>query len=165
MNRSQRLLVSDLLRRHSLMRIATVRPDGYPQVTTVTFAHDGLTLYFACDRDSQKARNLAHSRKVSLTIDADAPDWNRIQGLSMGAQARVLTRPEEIHHASRLLAQRFEAMRGLSEEDLAQTAFVRVTPKVIALLDYTKGFGHSELISVRESNLAARPRRARVPAA
>jgi pyridoxine/pyridoxamine 5'-phosphate oxidase len=163
MNRSQRHLISDLLRRNTLMRVATIRPDGYPQVTTVTFASDGLVLYFACDRDSQKARNLSHSRKVSLAIDADTPDWNRIQGLSMGGQARVLARSDDIQHASRLLARRFEAMRGLSAEDLAQMAFVRVTPRVIALLDYTRGFGHSELLSVPVNELPARAHAAHAP--
>jgi hypothetical protein len=27
-----------------------------------------------------------------------------------------------------------------------QTAFVKVTPKVISVLDYSKGFGHTDLV-------------------
>jgi general stress protein 26 len=30
-----------------IMTIATLRPDGWPQATTVGFAGDGLTLYFS----------------------------------------------------------------------------------------------------------------------
>lgn len=37
-------------------------------------------------------------------------------------------------------------MRTLSAEDLKGTAFVRVTPKVISVLDYSKGFGHTDLV-------------------
>jgi hypothetical protein len=36
--------------------------------------------------------------------------------------------------------------RKISKEDLAATAFVKVTPKVISVLDYSKGFGHTDLV-------------------
>ena len=50
------------------MTIATVRPDGYPQATTVNYVSDGLAIYFGCAADSQKARNIACNGKVSLTV-------------------------------------------------------------------------------------------------
>src|SRR5687767_15935738 len=37
-----------LLDEHRNMTIATLRPDGWPQATTVGYANDGLTLYFLC---------------------------------------------------------------------------------------------------------------------
>jgi nitroimidazol reductase NimA-like FMN-containing flavoprotein (pyridoxamine 5'-phosphate oxidase superfamily) len=30
------------------LTIATVREDGYPQATTVSYVNDGLTIYFGC---------------------------------------------------------------------------------------------------------------------
>jgi hypothetical protein len=36
----------------------------------------------------------------------------------------------------------------LSLADLRSNAFVRVVPKVISVLDYTKSFGHTDLIRV-----------------
>jgi nitroimidazol reductase NimA-like FMN-containing flavoprotein (pyridoxamine 5'-phosphate oxidase superfamily) len=48
-----------LLDEHRIMTIATLRPDGWPQATTVGYASEGLTIYFLCGRDSQKAANLA----------------------------------------------------------------------------------------------------------
>jgi hypothetical protein len=39
-------------------------------------------------------------------------------------------------------------MADMSEEDLAATAVVKVTPKVVSVIDYTKGFGHSDLVKV-----------------
>jgi hypothetical protein len=32
--------------------------------------------------------------------------------------------------------------------DLASVVFLKITPIVISVLDYTKGFGHMELISI-----------------
>lgn len=139
-------LILKQLKQHNIMSLATVRADGYPQTTTVGYANDGLDLYFCCDRVSQKVRNLKRSPKVSLTIDHDTKQWSRIKGLSMGARARVLSKPGDVSRAFRLLARRFPEMRTLSAEDLKGTAFVKVTPKVISVLDYSKGFGHTDLV-------------------
>ena len=38
--------ILQLLDAHRNMTIATLRPDGWPQATTVGYANDGLTLYF-----------------------------------------------------------------------------------------------------------------------
>ena len=65
----QKLL--SLLDGHRTMRIATVRPDGWPQTTSVGYANDDLTLYFLCGKESQKAANLASNVRVSLAIDDD----------------------------------------------------------------------------------------------
>ena len=44
------------------MTIATVREDGYPQATTVSYVNDGLKIYFGCAANSQKVRGLADPR-------------------------------------------------------------------------------------------------------
>lgn len=141
----QRFILTQLSR-HNIMSVATQRADGYPQTTTVGFANDGLDLYFCCGRMSQKVRNLKRSPKVSLTIDHDTKRWSSIKGLSMGARARVLSKPREVKRALGLLARRFPDMKKLTDKDLALTAFVKVTPKVISVLDYSKGFGHTDLV-------------------
>lgn len=146
MTRTMRKFILNLMKKHNVMRFATIRRDGYPQVTTVAYANDGLALYFACDRTSQKVRNLERSKKVSLTIDRDCPDWNKIKGLSMAARAQVLTKPAEVRRGLRLLARKFPGMAEMSAEDLAATAIVKVKPKVISVIDYAKGFGHTELV-------------------
>jgi nitroimidazol reductase NimA-like FMN-containing flavoprotein (pyridoxamine 5'-phosphate oxidase superfamily) len=152
-------LIFRLLASNDVMSLATVRPDGYPQATTVAYANDGLRLYFACDRDCQKIRNLARSSKVSLTINREEKDWSRIQGLSMGAKAEIAG-PADRRKALALLKRKFPPMDSLNEAEVAASAIVKVTPKVISLIDYTKGFGHTELIDLRRRH-ARRPARAR----
>jgi nitroimidazol reductase NimA-like FMN-containing flavoprotein (pyridoxamine 5'-phosphate oxidase superfamily) len=68
------------------MTIAAVRPDGWPQATTVGYVNEGLTLYSLCGLNSQKAVNLTRDR-VSLTIDHDTSRVMEITGLSMAAHA------------------------------------------------------------------------------
>lgn len=92
--------ILDQFKKNRIMSLATVRSDGYPQATTVTYANDGLTLYFACDRNGQNVRNLRRSPKVSLTINKDTADWKKITGLSMGATAKVLDKPADAQRAA-----------------------------------------------------------------
>ncbi len=62
-----------LLDQNRIMSVATLRPDGWPQATTVGYVNDGLTLYFLCGLESQKAANLARDNRVSLTITPTRP--------------------------------------------------------------------------------------------
>lgn len=92
-----------LLDEHRIMTLATLRPDGWPQATTVGYGNDGLTIYFLCGPESQKAANLARDNRVSLTIDHDMPQVMEITGLSMAARAEAVTDPAESEKALRLL--------------------------------------------------------------
>jgi general stress protein 26 len=89
MDEEIRTRILALLEQHRIMTIATLRPDGWPQATTVGYGNEGLTLYFLCGLDSQKAANLARDDRVSLTIDHDTPDLMAITGLSMAAHAQA----------------------------------------------------------------------------
>jgi len=135
-----------LMKGHQVMTIATVRPDGYPQTTTVTYANDGLNLYFSCDDTSQKVRNIARNRKVSLAIDHDCEDWNEIQGLSLGGTAQAVKDQKEFKRALKLMTKKYPQLAELSEESMKGMAIVKVTPKVFSVLDYTQGFGHTDLV-------------------
>lgn len=43
-----------LLDQHRIMTVATLRPDGWPQATTVGYVNEGLTLYFLRGLDYAK---------------------------------------------------------------------------------------------------------------
>lgn len=131
------------------MTVATLRPDGWPQATTVGYASEGFTLYFLCGLESQKASNLAHDDRVSLTIDHDTPQVMEISGLSMAAHAQRVTDTAEAEEALRLLMQKYPPQNAirLPMPKPADVAIFRVTPTVISVLDYTKGFAHADLVT------------------
>jgi nitroimidazol reductase NimA-like FMN-containing flavoprotein (pyridoxamine 5'-phosphate oxidase superfamily) len=87
MDAALRQKILELLDQHRLMTVATNRLDGWPQATTVGYVNDGLTLYFLCAPQSQKAQNLGRDDRISLTIDHDTSDPMAITGLSMAAHA------------------------------------------------------------------------------
>jgi nitroimidazol reductase NimA-like FMN-containing flavoprotein (pyridoxamine 5'-phosphate oxidase superfamily) len=138
-----------LLDQHRIMSLATLRPDGWPQATTVGYVNDGLTLFFLCGIDSQKAANLARDDRVSLTIDHDTPDLMAITGLSMAAHAHRVSDHALAEKVLRLLALKYPEQRPLPlpMPTPDSVAIYRVTPTVISVLDYSKGFGHTDLVA------------------
>ena len=145
-----------LLDAHRDMTIATVRPDGWPQATTVGYGNDGLTIYFLCGKDSQKAANLARDDRVSITVDDETEQVMQITGLSMAARARPVTDAAEGQRALALLFSRYREQQGITFElpKPQDVAIFRVTPTVISVLDYTRGFGHTDLVACDEAALA-----------
>lgn len=122
MDEQLRRKIVSLLDANRIMSIATLRPDGWPQATTVGYANDGLTVYFLCGPDSQKAANIARDNRVSLTIEGE----------------RIL----------RLLMKKYSAQKSLPlpMPKPEEVRLFRVTPVVISVLDYTNGFGHTDLV-------------------
>jgi uncharacterized protein YhbP (UPF0306 family) len=132
------------------LSLATLREDGYPQANTVNYANDGLILYFGTARTSSKIRNIQCCSKVSLTINLPYDDWSQIRGLSMAATARVLAddSPDSVRAMNRLLA-RFPSASDMSPpSDPGQIVFVELVPRFVSVIDYTQGFGHSELVEI-----------------
>ena len=149
MDRRLRQQILGLLDKYRVMTLATLRPDGWPQATTVGYVNDGLTLYFLCAIDSQKAANLARDDRVSLTIGGDPAQIMQIDGLSMAARATRVTERAEAERALGMLPLKYPTQESfpLSMPKPEEVAIFRVTPTVISVLDYSKGFGHTELVS------------------
>jgi nitroimidazol reductase NimA-like FMN-containing flavoprotein (pyridoxamine 5'-phosphate oxidase superfamily) len=138
-----------LLDQHRIMTVATLRPDGWPQATTVGYVNEGLTLYFLCDLDSQKARNLALDNRISLTIDHDTANLMTITGLSMAARAHAVIDRAEAEKVLRMLPLKYPDAPPLPMKMPSpdEVRLFRVTPTVISVLDYSKGFGHTDIVT------------------
>lgn len=149
MDHELRREIVDILEQGRDLTLATLREDGAPQATTVSYASDGLSIYFGCGVQSQKARNLARDDRVSLTVDLPYVDWNEIHGLSLFGRARPLTNPTEIVSVGRLFRARFPQMDAFADTPVEMTLFC-ITPQIVSVLDYRKGFGHTDLVTAAE---------------
>jgi nitroimidazol reductase NimA-like FMN-containing flavoprotein (pyridoxamine 5'-phosphate oxidase superfamily) len=147
MDGAQREFVSQVLHSATDLTLATIRPDGYPQATTVSFACRDMDLYVGIGRHSQKADNIRHNCRVSLTINLPYHDWRDIRGLSMSAHAEILDDPQEAETARACLEARFPQVSEWVGPDMAaEVVFLRIRPLLISVIDYSKGFGHTELV-------------------
>jgi nitroimidazol reductase NimA-like FMN-containing flavoprotein (pyridoxamine 5'-phosphate oxidase superfamily) len=146
--------IIDLLDSHRIMTVATNRADGWPQATIVGYANDGLIIYCFIARDGQKFANLARDPRVSLAIANDYPQPLQIKGLSMAARAVVVEDEGERLHAGEILLKRYPEYKVMPPPDPAAVPMIRITPEIVSILDYSKGFGHSDLVRVTEDDLA-----------
>ena len=157
MDAKTRHFILDIVETQSDLTLATLRSDGYPQANTVSYASDGLALYFGTDRSSQKVKNLLHCNKVSITLDVPYSSWGEIRGLSMGGTAELLADDsDESRHAMELMMRRFPTVLDMTPPvDPSAMVYVKITPAVISVLDYRKGFGHTELVQVHPAEPGA----------
>ena len=135
------------------LTLATVREDGWPQATTVSYASDGLRVFFGCGSQSQKARNLARDDRVSLTVNLPYGPWSEIRGLSIGGRGGRGSAPAQ-HGPARAPGRAPNAPPSTHNQQPAEAgdlAMFEIRPEVVSVLDYRKGFGHTDLVRPLEA--------------
>ena len=137
-----------ILDTHRIMAVSTVRPDGWPQTTIVGYANVGLVLYFLIFRSSQKLANIEHDDRISIAVGEEPADIRKLQAVYAGAHASEVTDPGERGDAWRLLEQRHPNLADFGLPEPRQAAMMRAECKYVSLLDYSKGFGHTEALTV-----------------
>jgi nitroimidazol reductase NimA-like FMN-containing flavoprotein (pyridoxamine 5'-phosphate oxidase superfamily) len=140
--------VIEILRESSFMAIATNRPDGWPQCTSVGYANEELLIYFVISRTSQKFANIQGDDKVSIAIGRDVHVPSSIRGLSLAARASEVRDDKQRRRAIKLLLERRPALKRLEPPHPDHSAVMRASPEIISVLDYSQGFGHSDLLTV-----------------
>ena len=154
MKRAFKQQIVDLLTQHRIMTVATNREDGWPQATVVSYANDGLVIYCRVARDGQKYANIMRDPRVSLAIAKDVPQPLQIKGLSLAAQVIEVTDAGEREHAAQLLLHRYPEYKVMPSPDPKAVPTLRLTPEYVSVLDYSKGFGHTDLVRVTDNDLA-----------
>ena len=156
MDQSHRLRIADLLDRHRVMTVATLRPDGWPQATIVGYVNEGLAIYFLVSPQSQKFANITRDPRVSITVGKDTPDPFQITGLSMAARVRNVEAAEERARVFDILVKRYPEYAAFPREQIEAMAMLRADPTVVSVLDYSKGFGHAGLVNVEPTDFPSR---------
>jgi uncharacterized protein YhbP (UPF0306 family) len=129
------------------LTIATLMPDGAPHATTVSYASDGMRIYFGCSPTSQKAQNLARDDRVAVTINLPHKDWGQIRGLSLQGRAVRVTAAETLEAITLLFFNKFSEIAQYAGDLTGELAVFELQPTSIAILDYRRGFGHVDYVS------------------
>jgi len=139
--------------------IATVRPDGWPQANVVDFWYIGLTLYFQSYELSQKAVNIERDPRVSVTITPPFNDFGEMTGISMAARAERVTDRTQIGDMYHLFLERLPHMKQFAQYEGNKVypapgmAVFCIRPEIVSMLDFTKGYGHIDLIRIDEDDV------------
>jgi nitroimidazol reductase NimA-like FMN-containing flavoprotein (pyridoxamine 5'-phosphate oxidase superfamily) len=143
----------DILKGNRLMAISTLRGDGWPQTTMVSYANEDILIYFIVSKASQKFANIERDDRVSLVIGRDFHDPSTIKAVSIAARASEVRDPKQRQRAITLLLERHPGLRKLERPDPGHSAVMRANPEIITILDYSKGFGHADLLTVGPGGL------------
>ena len=143
----------DILDQNRLMAISTLRADGWPQCTMVGYANDDILIYFVISRLSQKFANIERDDRVSLVVGRDFHDPSTIKALSIAARASEVRDEKQRRKAVDLLLERHPGLRRLEPPSPDHSAVMRANPEIITILDYSKGFGHADLLTVGPGGL------------
>jgi nitroimidazol reductase NimA-like FMN-containing flavoprotein (pyridoxamine 5'-phosphate oxidase superfamily) len=150
-----------ILDSHRLMAISTIMPNGWPQTTLVAYANEGLLIYFVISRAGRKLENIARDQRVGIAIGRDHADPMDIKELSVAAEASEVTDAAQRNHAVDLLLERHPELKKLQRPDAATAAVMRAAGRVITISDYSKGFGHADVVTLGPAGIidmqAARP--------
>ena len=168
--RSIKALILRVLNENRIMTIATNRQDGWPQATTVGYVNDGFMLYCFVPRSTQKYANVLRDPRVSIAIGADAQNPMETRGLSLAGTVSEVIDKFEFDYVAKLRLKRYPEYatvqqpspqdiaegalsRIMSEPSSTRVALLRVAPEVISVIDHSKGFGHSDLVTFSERDL------------
>lgn len=138
----------EILDGHRMMSISTVRTDGWPQATIVGYANFGWTVYFLIFRSSQKFANIARDNRVAITVSSEPRSIGQIKAVYAGAHAAEVTDEKERASAWALLARRHPNLADFGLPDNSETALMSARCKYVSLLDYSKGIGHTEALTI-----------------
>jgi len=133
----------------------------------VGYVNDGYMLYCFVARNAQKHANILRDPRVSISIGSDARQPLNIKGLSLAGRASPVTDQGEFDYVAGLRLKRYPEYAALPppvfhggalsriapQPSSASVVLLRIAPEIFSVLDYSKGFGHSDLITFSERDL------------
>lgn len=144
----------EILDAHRTMAISTLRPDGWPQTTIVGYANEGLTLFFLIFRSSQKLANIRRDMRVSIAIGGEPKDLDELTAVYGAAHAVEVKDPVERKRAWDLLEKRHPNLVEFELPERTDAAMMKATLQFVSVLDYRKGPGHIDEISISDPDSA-----------
>ena len=150
MDRDFKAEIIALLNAHQIMTIATLRRDGWPQATVVSYANEGLVLYTIIGRNTQKYLNIVRDPRVSVAISSDSAQPLQYKGLSLGGHATVVENSGQIERFRAIVLSRNPQYKEFPPPDQTMIAVLCVKPEVVSIIDYSRGFGHSDLVRISQ---------------
>ncbi|WP_177187963.1 pyridoxamine 5'-phosphate oxidase family protein [Methanolobus profundi] len=144
------------------MAISTVREDGWPQVNTVSFVNMGPDIYFETSRYTSKAKNIAHDPRVSIAIWPFYEDLLNGCGISLAGYAEEVNDETVAREFHRRLLEKMPELAKITYDGGDKvfpdpnTNLYHIRTTVMSILDFSKGFGHTDLVLFDDNDSANR---------
>ena len=148
-DRGLREEIAAFLDSQHVMSLATV-VEGAAHAASVMYAAEDLVLYWASDQKTRHSLAIESDPRVSATVAPDYEDFRLIRGLQIAGRARRLS---EAAHARELLRRRFSFLRDAALPAallaaLDKSAYYRLDPDTVTLIDNTRTFGSRRVLRI-----------------
>lgn len=131
-----------------IAKLATVNPDGSPQISPVWFQHERVAIMIATYKEAVKVRNIKRNPNITVLIDSSNGGLN-LKGILMRGTAILVTGPDCKKIEKRIYNKYLPSK--ITRKDKVATAFkrlvtsgsgssicIRFIPKNITVWDYSK---------------------------
>jgi uncharacterized protein YhbP (UPF0306 family) len=141
------------LRSHHVVSLAVLL-DGAAHAACVMYALEDLSLCWTSNPGSRHSAAIERAPRVAATVAPDYADFRFIRGVQIAGRARRLGEAAEAARARELLGERFPFLRETDEMPAAvraaldRSAFYRLDPDAITLIDNTRGFGDKRTLRI-----------------
>lgn len=135
------------LKAHFYLNLATTNSDNpkQPHVSSVVYVNNGLDLYFGTSTKTQKFINLTSNPKVAATIDEYTTDWAELKGIQIEGEAEVV-KEDIAAFVYGIYSEKFPIIKSIPA--IPDNRFIKITPRKIWMLDYSKGFGYRDYLEL-----------------
>ncbi len=136
---------------HRHCALATVSHEGGAHVSTVSYVNQGLEIYFMTDPSSRKAKNIEACSSIAMAVSEDYLDWDEIRGIHLSGTVEWIKGEMELKKAQKMFADKFPQVHkylGTYGVTIDIIPFLKITPKKIDYLDYSKGFNHWDTLEL-----------------
>lgn len=130
--------------------LSTIGPGSTPAIRTLgSFAADGLTVYLSTGKGSDKIGQISANPNVSILFQHEQQEVQTFANVEIRGVAEVLASDEEQAKAIRLISIRNPRFKERAEKgQLGGNAFLRVTPKQVKVVDFSKGHGPAAVSNI-----------------
>jgi PPOX class probable F420-dependent enzyme len=114
-----------LVARARVARLATIDPDGAPNLVPCVFALDGDTLHMVVDQKPKRTtalarlRNLERDPRATVLVDRYDESWQRLWWVRMRGRARVVREGPGLERALALVREKYEQYAETPIEEIA----------------------------------------------
>ncbi len=133
--------------------LAYVRNDGAPLLRSIgSFAPDGLNLYFTTRKDAAKVKEISDRRRISFFFEHEGQELAQWKNLLLVGDAVKVDEGDEFKHAVQLLSNRNPRFKDrVDKGELPGTQIFKLNTEEVEFLDYGKGLGHVEKVTLRKA--------------
>lgn len=132
------------LRERPVANLATVEGQR-PNVSAVEFVNDGLTLFFVSIPGTQKVCNIRENPAVALTVNGPSHSRREVMGVQYYGRAKPVVEPGSVERVKTLFFDKY-LFKDAAHWFGTRALFYEVTPERVDLVDYSRGFGHKEIL-------------------